>query len=155
MGEVQAIDDYDIVTFRLLDGGIVKVPITDLIVEENAKEPHMEDRVVHILGTEYKILFRDKEQDPKLNTCDGYADFTVKEIVVAKTEYCENSVRDLEAYSRKIMRHEIAHAFLYESGLWNNSHSSKSWAMEEELTDWIAIQAPKMFKAFKEAGCEE
>ena len=45
------------------------------------------------------------------------------------------------------MRHEIIHAFLCESGLAENS----DWATNEELVDWIAIQAPKLIKAWKDA----
>jgi hypothetical protein len=42
---------------------------------------------------------------------------------------------------------------LYESGLWTNSGISEAWGRDETITDLIAIQSPKMFKAFKEAGC--
>ena len=91
----------------------------------------------------------------KITTADGYVDFSTKRITVGVFEYSTDSVRDLETYTRKVMRHEIVHAFLRESGIWNNSHSTKSWATDEELTDWIAIQSPKLHRAFKEAGCDE
>ena len=42
----------------------------------------------------------------------------------------------------------MIHAFLHESGLAVNS----DWAQNEEMVDWFALQAPKLFKAFKEAG---
>lgn len=48
---------------------------------------------------------------------------------------------------------EIIHAFLYESGMWNNSGSTNCWGMDETITDWIAIQSPKLFRTFKEADC--
>lgn len=63
-----------------------------------------------------------------------------------------DSKRDLVAYQRKVIRHEIIHAFLYESGLDNNSLSGGAWAKNEEMVDWLSIQAPKIFKAFREAG---
>jgi hypothetical protein len=46
------------------------------------------------------------------------------------------------------MRHELVHAFLFESGLHNDS-----WAANEAAVDWIANQFPKILKAFQEAGC--
>ena len=58
------------------------------------------------------------------------------------------SKRDLSIQSKKVVRHEIVHAFLTESGLAENSF----WAQNEELVDWIAIQGPKLIKAWQEAG---
>lgn len=55
--------------------------------------------------------------------------------------------------SKKVLRHEVIHGFLYESGLWNNSGNVEAWGRSEEITDWIAIQFPKMLKAFQEVGC--
>ena len=28
-----------------------------------------------------------------------------------------------------------------------------TWGMDETITDWIAIQSPKLFRTFKEADC--
>lgn len=64
-------------------------------------------------------------------------------------------VKDLVAYQKKVLRHEIVHAFLYESGLWQNAYGSKCWAKNEEMIDWMAIQIPKIQKAYKEAYCDE
>lgn len=47
------------------------------------------------------------------------------------------------------MRHEVIHAFLFESGLAENSNTSDAWAVNEEMVDWLAIQAPKIFSTFK------
>lgn len=48
--------------------------------------------------------------------------------------------------------------FLYtklrrKSGIWNNSSSSEAWGCNEEITDWFAIQSPKILNAFLEAEC--
>ena len=48
---------------------------------------------------------------------------------------------------RKNKRHEIIHAFLFESGLAENSE----WAQNEEMVDFFAIQFPKLMEAFKNA----
>lgn len=112
-------------------------------------------KTVNILGVEYKIIFANEDEKPKLKTleCDGYMDHSIKEIVVEKIEPDENSIDNLDEYKNKVLRHEIIHAFLYESGLWNNSGSPEAWGQDETITDWIAIQFPKMLKVFKELDC--
>lgn len=42
----------------------------------------------------------------------------------------------------------IIHAFLHESGL-----DVCSWAHNEEMVDWLAIQFPKLYEAFLQADC--
>ncbi len=101
---------------------------------------------LNILGTEYNVVLSALEKDyPKLSICDGYTDISIKEIVVAKFEKDEKSIEDLQYYSNKVLRHEIIHAFMYESGLWDNS----DWAKNEEMTDWFAIQIPKLLEIFE------
>ena len=109
---------------------------------------------INILGTTYRIIKATENEKPKLKECDGYMDPTIKEIVVGRFESDTDlmNVKDLGYYTKKVMRHEITHAFLYERGLWEHSEDVTAWAKSEEITDWIAIQAPKLFKAFKEAG---
>ena len=57
-----------------------------------------------------------------------------------------DSVADIEAYKKQVTRHELIHAFLFESGL-----GCESWGGNEEIVDWIAFQFPKMLHAFEEA----
>lgn len=64
-----------------------------------------------------------------------------------------DSIQDLESYENKVIRHEIIHAFLYESGIWVNSNDVEQWSMNEEMVDWIAIQFPKIYEAYKQAKC--
>ena len=107
---------------------------------------------VKILGTEYEIVMDAEEKDyPILKDADGYADFTIKKIVVKKLIQDGESYEDLELWQRKTLRHEIIHAFLYESGLWQNSF--KDWARNEEMTDWIALQFEKILSVFIELQC--
>lgn len=110
----------------------------------------IEPKTIKILGTDYQILFKKVESDQKLEKADGYIDHTTKKIVVAIFEKDEMSVENLESYQKKVLRHEIIHGFLYESGLWNNSGNVTAWGQSEEITDWFAIQSPKIFKVFKE-----
>jgi len=112
----------------------------------------MKNCKVNILGTTYKVIIADEKQKPKLKKCDGYMDQSIKEIVVGDFEDDLMFVNDMVDYTKKVLRHEITHAFLYESGLWDNSGNVKAWAQCEEITDWIAIQSPKIFKAFQAVG---
>lgn len=107
---------------------------------------------VKILGTKYNIYKSDKEKDKRLSNCDGFCDFYQKEIVIQRQEDNPDdieSMRNLKFYEKKILRHEIVHAFLFESGLDINSNDISQWARNEEMVDWIAIQFPKMEKIFK------
>lgn len=108
---------------------------------------------VNVLGTNYKVIITSEEDKPKLRECDGYMDPSTKEIVVGKFNTDLMSVDNLKAYTKKVMRHEIIHAFLYESGLWNNSCKTKAWAQSEEMTDWIAIQFSKILDVFVQCDC--
>lgn len=104
---------------------------------------------IKILGTEYEIVMDAEEKDyPKIKGLSGYTDFSIKKIVIRKIEEDDASVEDLEHYRREVIRHEIIHAFFYESGLDGNSY----YARNEELIDWIAIQFEKMLGVFIEVG---
>lgn len=104
---------------------------------------------VNILGTEYEIMI-DAPEEMLPPDSDGAMDHSTKRIMIAKFEPDEYSIKDFDVYRKKVLRHEIIHAFLYESGLWNNSGDVTAWGQCEEITDWIAIQFPKMLQAFKE-----
>jgi hypothetical protein len=107
--------------------------------------------IVNILGTDYTIYTRTNAEDKYLKDRAGYCDDTSKIIVVcSKTE--ENTLDNFEVYYKETLRHEIVHAFMSESGL-SNSWTHQKYGQEETVVDWIAIQAPKLFKAFQEAGC--
>lgn len=107
---------------------------------------------VNILGTEYEIIMDAlKEEYPKLKKCTGYTDFSIKQIVISKLERDEMTITDLEWFRRKVLRHELIHAFLYESGLAENS----DYAENEEMVDWIAMQFEKMLKVFEKVNAVE
>lgn len=50
------------------------------------------------------------------------------------------------------MRHEILHAFLFESGLSENAGFSGCWATNEEMVDWFAIQSTKIYDVYLKLG---
>jgi hypothetical protein len=79
-------------------------------------------------------------------------DSTIKTIVVRSgwPEDDEYNLGNPDDIIKKNTRHEIIHAFLFESGLNMDSRSSSAWATNEEMVDWMAIQFPKMNKLFQE-----
>ena len=113
---------------------------------------------VNILGTPYEIIVKKYDEEEAFDRrsiagfCDGYA----KEIVVCDMHTYKDWEHDTEKTivecQKETTRHEIVHAFFYESGLWDNSFGiDNSWANNEEMLDWIAIQCAKIYKAWQEA----
>ena len=112
---------------------------------------YMQDFKVNILGSEWSVKFGNEEEYPNLAEMDGYTDLSTREIVVDDMKASQGQIgakADLESYQKQVVRHEIIHAFLLESGLDSNSNSADSWAVNEEMVDWFAIQSPKIFKLF-------
>ena len=107
-------------------------------------------RMVHILGSVWTVKQRSESEDENLKDCDGYCDWTTREIVVEREE--SGNLADMERYIRKVIRHEIIHAFLFESGLCQCSCTAQNWAMNEEMVDWLAHQGQQIYAAWKEAG---
>lgn len=105
---------------------------------------------VNILGIEYEI-YHNVSNDFKFfkkGEADGICDFSVKKIYIAAMEVDDDTYQDLESYKKSVIRHEIIHAFLYESGL--NASSANGWARNEEMIDWIALQFPKMQQIYEQ-----
>lgn len=115
---------------------------------------------INILGAEYTVNYcnyADKAIFEKRGIC-GYHDGTTKEIVIGKIGtfpgFEEETEERCKQEEKEILRHEIVHAFLHESGLADSSlQYSNGWAKNEEMVDWIAMQFSKMYKAFKDADC--
>lgn len=103
-------------------------------------------RYADILGVTYKIISSNSSEYPYLDETSGYCDCSIKTIVVDEYKHTnQNNVADMDSFKRKVLRHELMHAILFESGLGANS-----WADNEEIVDWIAIQAPKIFEVFNQ-----
>lgn len=102
---------------------------------------------LNILGTKYVLRFVPNEDNyPLLSGANGYMDPTVKEIVIRTDFSSDEDVQNAEFLIKKNIRHEVIHAFLYESGLDCDSSKSSSWAVNEEMVDWFAIQFPKIIE---------
>ena len=101
---------------------------------------------INILGTEYS--FRVDEQVMDDAGADGMCRFHSKEIILRPEENILEDGTDEEnrTYYSKVIRHEVVHAALHESGL---TH----YANDELLVEWLAVQFPKLAEIFKKAGC--
>ena len=111
---------------------------------------------VNILGTEYKIKFKNFKDDiafEEKGWC-GYCSQHEKLIVIGNHHTfpeLENETNEyFETAEKEALRHEIIHAFFYESGLSTSAlQYGGPWAKNEEMVDWFAIQSPKIFDVFK------
>lgn len=105
---------------------------------------------VNILGTEYTIehLKREKDKMFRSGEADGYCDSSSKRIVLREEDE-DNNLDDYSVYMKKLTRHEIIHAFMFESGLGSNFQHIE-FGHEETMVDWIAYQFPKMLAVFTE-----
>ena len=112
---------------------------------------------ISVLGTNYEIIDKSEEQEPRLKDNWGFTDFHTKQIYIRNDieQETDNSCKNLIDFKKKVLRHEILHSFLYESGLRENSKGTMSWAENEEMVDWFAIQFPKILKIYKELNIED
>lgn len=102
---------------------------------------------VNVLGQNYQYSEANPENGGKLYENYGYTDRHEKTIVVV-ADLPENDPQgcgNTDDFKRVLRRHELIHAFLYESGM-------REWSEDEALVDWLAIQWPKMQKAFGQVG---
>jgi len=126
------------------------VELLPVVWSENWMEEEMTVQV-NILGAMWTIKDGTEEEYPGLVGCDGYTDSSIRTIVVEKMlDNLDPLVKqDLSSYRKTVMRHEIIHAFLFESGLEGCSADAENWAMNEEMVDWIAIQFPKILEVYR------
>ena len=114
---------------------------------------------VKVLDTDYTIVIKAFSDDEffEKQSADGYCDYTNKTIGLCnlKTDdrWKNEAELDIRAAMDATLRHEIVHAFLYESGLYMSSASVSAWAANEEMVDWFALQGLKIVKAWFDAGC--
>ncbi len=115
-------------------------------------------RTVSVLGTPYSVEVKKYDDDPLFydDGFAGYCDCHTKRIVLCDLKSHKDFKSDPEEKLLIIMkatlRHEIVHAFLDESGLQDNAVTYDiAWAKNEEMVDWIALQGPKIYQAWKEA----
>ena len=114
---------------------------------------------ISILGTKYIIEVKKYTEDEAFErlSIDGYCDGHIKKIVLC--DMCtykgweHEPPETIEIAQKQTLRHEIVHAFFNESGLASSALGiDGSWAKNEEMVDWFALQGPKIYNAWQEAG---
>lgn len=112
-----------------------------------------------ILGTNYRVIYKDYDEDTLFaeKGYSAYCNGVEKKIVICNHKTIKCLENNSDYYYRQLekvcLRHEIIHAFLYESGLSESSLNFEgSWATNEEMIDFFAMQAVKMFGAFLQAS---
>lgn len=101
-----------------------------------------EGKFVDVLGTRYEII----EKDEMPEGIDGKVDFYAKEIRIYPPELLGNDNDTWDCRQMKygqVLRHELVHAFLYESGLFG-------YCDDETLVDYFALQFPKIVEVMDE-----
>lgn len=100
---------------------------------------------VNILGTDYEMETRKWDDDRKLHDANGYIELYSKKMIICELNPDCLTVEKLSEKIKQTKRHEIGHAFLYESGM-------RHYCEDETLVDWLSIMIPKMVKVMQEVG---
>lgn len=116
-------------------------------------------QAVNVLGTEYAVKIKKYDEDETFarDGSDGYCDPYIKEIVICDMSTYLGFEKEPETslciLQKETLRHEIVHAFFYESGLHDSSvNYDGPYTKNEELVDWITLQGIKIYKAWEETG---
>ena len=114
---------------------------------------------VNVLGTEYSIEYKDYDDDPafaKLGI-DGYCEQGTHKIVICDLHtfpgWEDETDEFIESNMKHTLRHEVNHCAMHESGLQERCNTYNGpWSRNESMIDWWAIQGPKVYKMWEEAG---
>lgn len=126
-------------------------------------------KVINVLGTDYTIKFITVKDEYESNAAkilieSGFCAFCShydKTIILSNfrdekfnSAFKYQSLDVIVETYKETLRHELWHAVFYCSGLNNNSHGTgnNSFANDEEMIDFLAIQSPKMFEIFNKAN---
>ena len=123
----------------------------------------MKTKEIKILDNNYKIIFVESKEESEQfchldDTCDGITLSNQRIILVRAYENdpipyseFEDGAICLDYSIKRILRHEILHVFLNESGLRACVNPFyQAWSRNEEMIDWFAIQIPKIVKVYEE-----
>ena len=116
-------------------------------------------KTVDVLGTQYTIEIKAYNDDQAFVKCniDGYCEHGTHRIVIGDLHtfpgWEDETEEYIEACMKHTLRHECVHAGYNESGLQDNSSVYDGpYAKNEEMIDWWAIQGPKIYKMWEQAG---
>ena len=103
---------------------------------------------INVLGTEYTVR-RDTEECRKYGG-DGLQDRFKKEIILMRNADLMDGCDDEEVratYERQVIRHELIHAFMFESGM-------DKYGQDEDLVQMLAVLWPRINEAMEKMGAE-
>lgn len=113
----------------------------------------MDGMTLSILGVNYTVKVTTATVDKNLSDCAGYCDPTSHKIVIEDCGLDDDGFDDWLERQNRILRHEILHAFLFESGLGADAtYIQEGQTHPETMVDWFARQAPKIYAVYKTAG---
>ncbi len=113
-----------------------------------------------VLGSEWTIILtKDVGNILGMEADDEWDGLTSKathQIIIRPSivDDCVMNKKGAQTYLAQTLRHEILHAYLFESGLDWSSRDIESWATNEEMIDWIALQFPKILDTYRIFGIE-
>jgi hypothetical protein len=117
---------------------------------------------IDILGESWQLVFVDPKKKGSgfddHQGASGYCSPYNRKIVLREVQ-SRNFPDDFTLVDKihavnKTLRHEIIHAYLYESGLDGNAFcTTKAWPKNEEMIDWFAIQGPKIVSTWNKVDC--
>ena len=114
-------------------------------------EDMQKEYILNILGTEWKLRVCKSTDEPGLKNADGLTDRSSKTMYVrGDQDGVDNPLENYAAYQKEVKRHEIIHAFMYESGLGNETYHPE-YGHDEQQVSWMALQFPKLLKIFEQA----
>ena len=95
------------------------------------------DIKVNILGSEWTVRSATEAEEPRLDGVNGFTDWTTRTICLEKNTI--GNIGSIETYMKQVIRHEVVHAFMFESGL-GDAFEHKDYGQEETIVDWFAFQ---------------
>jgi len=107
--------------------------------------------IINVLDAKYDLYI---DNDPTMLDswkADGLTDSVLKTIHIRNVFTAYDEVRYAELEFKRILRHELIHAFMYECGLTENSFEKEAWPVSESMTDFWATQFYKIDAMFKDA----
>lgn len=96
-----------------------------------------------ILGSEYRIMSATESEEPRLIGKNGFTDWTSRLICLERN--FDGDLDSAKAFMEKVIRHELIHAFMFESGF-GECMEHNACGQEETVIDWFAFQMPKIMK---------
>ena len=104
----------------------------------------MDKSKISILGTDYEYRVGTVNEDPELEGIGGYCEPYKKIISVNFAEYINDKYDDSRIPRiKEVKRHEIIHAFVRESGVYDKFD-------EELIAAWLSTQFTKMLEVFQQ-----